>query len=106
VEDDVKSVLDWEVATLVGNKDGCQINGELVEGKGEGQNDLLGHQERDLKISPTLTSKQPYTNPTPVQFSFECTKPVLPPMDPNATLSKGQNPFSLAEIVKTKDIPY
>jgi hypothetical protein len=27
-------------------------------------------------------------------------------MDPNATLSKGQNPFSPAEIVKTKDIPY
>ena len=28
------------------------------------------------------------------------------PMDPNVTLSKGQHPFSLAEIMKTRNLLY
>jgi len=107
VEDDAKSVLDWEVATLVGNKNGCQINGELVDGcKERDKTTYLDIKiEHDLEIGPTFPSKQPYTNPIPAQFSFEGAEPVPMPMDPNVTLSKGQCPSSLAEIVKTKNLP-
>jgi len=111
VEDDVKSVLDWEVATLAGNKNGCQRSGGLVEGLKEGVNEgdkmtyLDIKIERDLEIGPTPTSKQPYTNPIPARFSFEGAEPAPMPMDPNVTLSKGQYPSSLAEIVKTKNLP-
>jgi len=108
VGDDVKSVLDWEVATLAGNKNGCQINGELVDGcKERDKTTYLDIKiERDLEIGPTSPSKQPYTNLIPARFSFEGAEPApMPTMDPNMTLSKGQYPSSLAEIVKTKNLP-
>jgi len=104
VEDDTKSVLDWEVVTLAGNKDGCQRSGGLVEGLKEGVNEgdkmtyLDVKIKRDLEIGPTSP------HPIPVQFSFEGAEPAPQPMDPNATLSKGQYPSSLAEIVKTKNL--
>ena len=55
VEDDAKSVLDWEVVTLAGNKDGCQRSGGLVEGLREGDKTtyLDVKIKRDLEIGPT-----------------------------------------------------
>jgi len=62
---------------LAVNKDGCQVNEELVEGLGE--RDKITHQgitiECDLEIGPTFPSKQPYTNPIPLRFSFEGAEP-------------------------------
>ena len=100
VKDDMKSVLDWEVATLAGNKDSCQINGELVDGfKERDKTTYLDVKiKRNLEIGPTSP------HPIPMQFSFEGAEPTPQPMDPNVTLSKGQCPSSLAEIVKTKNL--
>lgn len=62
---------------LAVNKNGCQVNEELAEGLEE--RDKITHQgitiERDLEISPTFPSKQPYTNPMPLRFSFKGAEP-------------------------------
>jgi len=52
---------------MAGNKNGCQINGELVDGcKERDKTTYLDIKiERDLKTRPTSPSKQPYTNPIP-----------------------------------------
>ena len=68
MKDNAKSVLDWEVAMLTENKDGCQINGELVDGfKKRDKTTYLDIKiEHDLKIGPTFPSKQPYTSLNPM----------------------------------------
>ena len=92
VEDDAKSVLDWEVATLVGNKGGCQINGELVDGFKERDKTtyLDVKTKRNLEIGPT----SPY--PIPVRFSCEGTELVPMPIGP---LTHAPKPDDVPSIV-------
>ena len=95
VKDDTKSVLDWKVATLAGNKNGCQRSGGLVEGLREGVDEGDKTTYLDVKIKHNLKIGPTSPHPIPMQFSFKGAKPAPPPMDPNATLLKGQRPSSL-----------
>ena len=68
---DTKSVprcLDWEIATLAGNKDGCQIHDKLVDDFKE--RDKMTYLDIKIKCNPEIgpipLSKQPYTNLIPV----------------------------------------
>jgi len=62
--------------------------------------------ERDLGIDPTTASEQPHTDPIPVQVDYDGAKPVSTPAEPSHRLSKVQYPPTVANMAKTKKLPY
>lgn len=49
--------------------------------------------------------RHPYNDRTPGQSDFDVADFISMPMDPNETLAEGQH-LSLAEIAKTRNLPY